>query len=269
FTVDLIQYAQSNLDSAKNKASYYWNEISKVEEEVKVAEAKDMSVEAAEGGGDVKIYEAEPKMTMERRGILLARCLAMQLRRGLNMTKDPYNMLPGSVQERLSNAHGLSKAVYSTLTDTQRMREIPTQAIDQVKVELDYIQETVSHLGEALNSKAAEMVGLKMNARMVENGEAEDEEGDENDYNSEKDGDHGPKKDDITEHVSLETVNSADWKGEDGEGDENYYNSEEDEYKEPEMDETTEQVSMETKQYADWERVEYSGNEKEDTGYFY
>ncbi|CAH1796884.1 unnamed protein product [Owenia fusiformis] len=210
FTVDLIQYAQSNLDSAKDKASYYWNEISKVEEEAKVLEAKDKSVEAAEGE-DVEIYEVEPKMTMERRGILLARSLAMQLRRGLNMTKDSYKMLPGSVQERLSNAQGFSKAVYSTLTDTKRMREIPTQAMDQVRVELEYIQETVSYLAEvALTSKAAEMVGLKKKARMTENvEEAEDGEGDENDYNSEEDEGHDPEMDDIIEHVPMETTKSA------------------------------------------------------------
>ncbi|CAH1788113.1 unnamed protein product [Owenia fusiformis] len=184
FTVDLIQYAQTNLDSAKDKAAYYWEEISKVEETMSEQEMTseqtegvvDKSTEAMQDD-DVETYIVEPKMTMERRGILLARSLAMQLRRGLNMTQESYKLLPESIQEKINNAQGVSESLFTSLTNGKALHKMPSQAMEQVRAELEYLKKMVGILGQvALTSAPLQWLGLKGKPGWVE-----EEQGDNND----------------------------------------------------------------------------------------
>ncbi|XP_064619270.1 perilipin-2-like isoform X2 [Lineus longissimus] len=155
FTVDLIQYAKTNIDSANQKVhdgfsgaqqmlKTTWDEINKEED-------ADQDTENTEEG-----------KTLNRRAILVARHLTMKLKTGFNAAMETTHNLPDAARERLGEALKYSEELYESFKKVGHVDELSTMVLDQAKVKVTNIQETMAYLTDvAVNSWALSWLGFK------------------------------------------------------------------------------------------------------------
>ncbi|XP_021345918.1 perilipin-2-like isoform X1 [Mizuhopecten yessoensis] len=142
FTVDLIDYAKTNMESAKGRAeekvgelqtkmSTLWTEINKETSELE------------EG-------ELVPAETMETKSIIMARHLTKQLRTGLSTFSHyvPESLQPAALRERLQQTYQYTEDLYSYFKDVAKYEDMPSLALTQAKEKLGYLQSTLGFLTE-------------------------------------------------------------------------------------------------------------------------
>ncbi|XP_064608608.1 perilipin-3-like isoform X2 [Liolophura sinensis] len=139
FTVDLIQYAKTNLDGAKTR----------VGETVTAANAKfwdtwdEINREEMEGE-----KEEVEKQSLEKRGIVVARHLVRQLKTGLNSLETTMVELPGTLQEKYQGLQKYTDDIWMSFKEVGSINEVPMWVINQTKNQLSYVQEMLSFLTE-------------------------------------------------------------------------------------------------------------------------
>ncbi|XP_033742966.1 perilipin-2-like isoform X2 [Pecten maximus] len=141
FTVDLIDYAKTNMQSAKGvaeekvgelqiKASMLWTEINKEDSELE------------EG-------ELVPD-TMETKSIIMARHLTKQLRNGLSTLNNyvPESLQPAALRDRLQQTYKHTEELYTYFRGVAKYEDMPNLALTQAKEKLGYLQSTLGYLTE-------------------------------------------------------------------------------------------------------------------------
>jgi hypothetical protein len=130
FTVDLMEYARTNLDGAKTKASYVWEEINKTPEEVS---------DGADSERNVK------NMTYERRAIATARHLTYRLKAGLAGLHLSMDMVPNVVRTQINHASELAQSLYQTFT-TKAKTGLTKDDVETVRYSLGNLRATLASM---------------------------------------------------------------------------------------------------------------------------
>nr|XP_022331100.1 perilipin-2-like isoform X2 [Crassostrea virginica] len=137
FTVDLIQYAKANVDSAKEKLG----------ETVEAAQNKISST-----WSEIKAENPDLPNTVEGRTIAVARHVSQQLQQSVARVTAmlPEALQPKAVQERLQEAKTFTEDLYQSFHKVERYEDVPAWILTQTKERLTYLQETLSDLTERL-----------------------------------------------------------------------------------------------------------------------
>ncbi|XP_069137293.1 perilipin-2-like isoform X2 [Argopecten irradians] len=156
FTVDLIDYAKTNMQSAKgmaeekvgdlqSKATMLWTEINKDDSELE------------EG-------ELVPN-TMETKSIIMARHLTKQLRSGLSTLNNyvPESLQPAALRDRLHQTYQYTEDLYTYFKDVAKYEDMPTLALSQAKEKLGYLQSTLGFLTETFVTVPLTWLGPDLN----------------------------------------------------------------------------------------------------------
>ncbi|XP_060068878.1 perilipin-2-like isoform X2 [Ylistrum balloti] len=141
FTVDLIDYAKTNMQSAKGVA----------EEKVGELQTKMTTLWTEINKEDSELEEGElVPNTMETKSIIMARHLTKQLRSGLSTfnTYVPESLQPAALRERLQQTYKYTEELYSYFRDVAKYEDMPSLALAQAKDKLGYLQSTLGYLTE-------------------------------------------------------------------------------------------------------------------------
>lgn len=148
FTVDLIQYAKANVDSAKEKLG----------ETVEAAQNKISST-----WSEIKAENPDLPNTVEGRTIAVARHVSQQLQQSVARVTAmlPEALQPKAVQERLQEAKTFTEDLYQSFHKVERYEDVPAWILTQTKERLTYLQETFSDLTERLLNGPLNWLGWK------------------------------------------------------------------------------------------------------------
>ncbi|XP_061172993.1 perilipin-2-like isoform X2 [Saccostrea echinata] len=137
FTVDLIQYAKTNMDSAKEKLG----------ETVEATQNKISST-----WSEIKAENPDLPDTVEGRTIAVARHVSQQLQQSITRVTSllPDSLQPKAVQERLHDAKAFTEELYQSFQKVERYEDVPAWVLTQTKERVAYLQETLSFLTEKL-----------------------------------------------------------------------------------------------------------------------
>ncbi|KAL5005357.1 hypothetical protein ScPMuIL_018813 [Solemya velum] len=140
-TVDLISYAKSHLDTARETVG------------VNVGAAQDKLLWAWGEINSEKEKEETPN-TLEGHTIALARRLTKQVRHGLTVisTHIPETVQVANLQERIAEARKYSEELYTSFKEVKTYEEIPIWALTQARGKMQYMQETLSFLTDMVLS---------------------------------------------------------------------------------------------------------------------
>ncbi|XP_013389392.1 perilipin-2 isoform X2 [Lingula anatina] len=149
-TVNLIQYARDNFElaaekvhAAKEKAWSVWEEVNKEEDE-----------EEVEGEEGEEGKELQPQ-TLERRSILVARRLTLQLKHALAIVPSGDQLLPVYLRERMDKAKTYVEEMYGHFAEAKHFEDLPSWMMDQAKEKLTYVEESVGNMTEYVLSTRA------------------------------------------------------------------------------------------------------------------
>lgn len=137
FTVDLIQYAKTNMDSAKEKLG----------ETMDAAQNKISST-----WKEIQAENPDLPNTVEGRTIAVARHVSQQLQQSVARVSSilPGSLQPAAVQERLQEAKNFTEDLYKSFQKVERYEDVPAWILTQTKERLTYLQETLSFLTDKL-----------------------------------------------------------------------------------------------------------------------
>lgn len=138
FTIDLIQYAKTSMDSAKGR----------LEENIEVAQNKVMTVWA-----DINSEEdSQLPDTLEGKTIGVARHLTRQLQQTMKTVTCfiPESFQPSAIQERLKEAQTFTEELYQSFQQVKSYEEVPAWVLSQAKEKMSYLQETLGFLKDTL-----------------------------------------------------------------------------------------------------------------------
>lgn len=129
FNVDLIEYARKNIDGAKQKAGYIWEEINKSPEEL-----------AKEANEDQENYK---NMTFERRVIATARQLTWKLKSGLSSFS--MESVPAPIRSQLERAVAMAQSLFDTFKSRAKTG-LTDEDLDSVKNSISNLRNTISNV---------------------------------------------------------------------------------------------------------------------------
>jgi len=129
FSVDLIEYARTNFNEAKDKMESIWTEVNKTDEEIAKEETDEKE----------KTTEEKKKSGLERKAIEAARQLTLRLKSTLSWLPIPHFIANGSIPEAVTGQ------IRSLQEKTQALVNIFSKEMDDGK------ELTESALGRARN----------------------------------------------------------------------------------------------------------------------
>lgn len=129
FNINLIEYARTNIDCAKNKAYYVWDEINKTPEQMS-EETKD----------DEQTCQ---NVTYERRAIATARHLTQRLKTSLSGIDLGVDRVPAFVRGQVDKALNLASSLFNLFSSRARTG-LTNEDIDVVKNSLGQLRTTLT-----------------------------------------------------------------------------------------------------------------------------
>ncbi|XP_048732411.2 perilipin-2-like isoform X2 [Ostrea edulis] len=137
FTVDLIQYAKTNMDTAKEKLG----------ETVEAAQNKISSTWT-----EITAENPDLPDTVEGRTIAVARHVSQQLQQSITRVTSllPDTLQPTAVQDRLRDARTFTEDLYQSFQKVEKYEDVPAWILTQTKERIAYLQDTLSYLTEKL-----------------------------------------------------------------------------------------------------------------------
>jgi len=155
FTVDLIQYAKTNIDNVSSnvttKLNQYWTEVNASEEEAAEITVNNENIDTNQN-------------ILERRIIATARHLTLRVKGTVARLSDSVSYLPQSVTDRVANVKNYSEELYNSFASVTSIKDLPTYMLDQTKEKVSYIQETMTYVGEYIvRTPLINWMGLQSN----------------------------------------------------------------------------------------------------------
>ena len=173
FTVDLIEYARTHVDSARARvssgvqsaghtASQAWQDTSSaLRERVQAAQTRlgHVWTEVTREEGEEGVQEDASKF--ERQLYASARHLTHSLRTLYSSLGASVRGLPSVLQDRVSHAGAILETLTSLLSTTKlRVQDIPQISLDNVRLQVQYMQEVVTSLADTTLDKAVSSPAL-------------------------------------------------------------------------------------------------------------
>jgi len=160
-TVDLIEYAKSNISDANDqvrqkltwagkKAAYYWEEINKPEEEQ--IEMKRLTEDGDEVEEEEPYTEDAVAQTVEKRLLASARQMTLQLKKGFHVMSSHLPNWAPQIKDRLSSAKNFTDQLHEKFSTATSLNDLPKQLLDQTKENLSHLQETLSVVADSVKS---------------------------------------------------------------------------------------------------------------------
>ncbi|KAL3865647.1 hypothetical protein ACJMK2_043013 [Sinanodonta woodiana] len=145
FTVNLIQYAKTNMDSTKGKISETYDQVQEklgnVWEQINKEECD---------------CEEHAPHTLEGQTIAVARRLTKVLKTNVALVKGylPESMQPAALKDILNQATQYSLDLYKSFKNASSFEDFPSWVLEQTKEKLSYLQETLGFLREMLTQSS-------------------------------------------------------------------------------------------------------------------
>ncbi|XP_074651781.1 perilipin-2-like isoform X2 [Tubulanus polymorphus] len=135
FTVDLIQYARTNIDVAGHKLDGARQHFQDIFEEINRDECPE------EDNGEI----SETDKTFERRAIRYARYLTIQLKQGLTAGQASAKALPETIAQTMEQARQYSEDLY-TLFKLAKTEDMSNVFLENVRGTMSYLHNTLGDL---------------------------------------------------------------------------------------------------------------------------
>jgi perilipin-2 len=157
FTVDLIQYAKTNVDNVQgkltemgSKAKWLWDEINREEEDL------EMEYNSEEKGLNTNMEEKVTleNLTLERRLISTSRHLTLSLKKGFQTLTDMAYYLPSTFHTQFDNAKKYTEQIYIDLASARSLDDL--KFLDQIKGQINYMQDTLSSVTDYVTTACSD-----------------------------------------------------------------------------------------------------------------